>query len=344
MPVLPVSQAFLGNGSRDGLLTVAASSAYHRRMLYSQEASHLATGIGISRSLLTALRPKQWTKNLLIFLAVFFTINEAWDPGDLQDLFSVLGRATLAVLIFSVLSGAIYLVNDLVDIDRDRFHRKKRLRPIASGRLPIQVARSSAVLLGLGGLAGAFALEGSFGWVALGYILTMLSYSFVLKRIVVLDVLSISAGFVLRAVAGAAVLDVPISSWLYICTGLGALFIALSKRRCELVDAGDGAADQRSTLAQYTPHLLDRLIAAVAVGAAVAYVLYTVTASNLPDNHAMLLTVPFVLVGLVRYVYLVQVKHIGEAPEELLTSDVPLIASVALWLAVTATVLVAFRG
>ena len=313
-------------------------------MTYSQGALQVSTAGEMFRSLLMSVRPKQWTKNLLVYLAVFFTINEAWDPGDFGELVSVVGRATLALVIFSALSGAAYLVNDIVDVDWDRRHPRKRLRPIASGRLPIPVARYAAAVLAAGGLAGAFALGPLFGWISGGYVTVMLAYSLVLKRVVLADVAVISAGFVLRAVAGAAVLDVPISSWLYICTGAGALFIALSKRHGELATAGELAADQRSTLARYTPRLLDRLITVTAVASAAAYILYTFTASNLPDNHAMLLTTPFVLLGLGRYVYLVKRKHEGEAPEELLISDVPLIAAVACWLAVTATVLVVFRG
>ena len=313
-------------------------------MLYSGGASQVSTAMAMSRSLLVSVRPQQWTKNLLIYLAVFFTINEAWDPGDFGDLASVVGRATLAVLIFSVLSGAVYLVNDIVDAEWDRLHPRKRLRPIASGQLPVPVARYASAVLAVGGLAGAFALEPLFGWVSGAYIATMLLYSLVLRRILLVDVAAISAGFVLRAVAGAAVLNVPISSWLYICTGLGALFIALSKRRAELATAGEAAADRRSTLARYSPEMLDRLIAVVAAASAGAYVLYTITASNLPDNNSMLFTVPFVLLGLGRYIYLVRVRQMGEAPEELLMSDIPLIVAVASWLAVTATVLVAFRG
>ena len=313
-------------------------------MIYSQGASPVSTAGEMFRSLLMSARPKQWTKNLLVYLAVFFTINEAWDPGDFVELVSVVGRATLALIIFSVLSGAAYLVNDIVDVEWDRRHPRKRLRPIASGRLPIPVARYAAAVLAAGGLAGAFALGPLFGWISGGYVAVMLAYSLVLKQVVLTDVAVISAGFVLRAVAGAAVLDVPISSWLYICTGAGALFIALSKRHGELATAGELAADQRSTLARYTPGLLDRLITVTAVASAAAYILYTLTASNLPDNHAMLLTAPFVLLGLGRYVYLVKRKHEGEAPEELLISDVPLIAAVVCWLAVTSTVLVVFRG
>ncbi len=312
--------------------------------LNPQGASQVSTVMAAFGSLLAAARPKQWIKNLLLYLAVFFTANEVWYPGDLGETASVVGKATLAVLIFSMLSGAMYILNDVVDAERDRRHPKKRLRPIASGRLSIPTARYAAALLTAVGLAGAFALGQPFGWISAVYVLMMLAYSLALKQIVMIDVAVISAGFVLRAAAGAAAIDAPISNWLYLCAGLGALFIALCKRRGEIETAGAGAPDQRSTLAMYTPALLDRLIIGAAMAAAAAYALYTLTAPNLPSNNAMLLTVPLVLIGLGRYAYLVKVRRMGESPEDMLTSDVPLAASVFAWLAMTAAILIALRG
>ena len=162
-----------------------------------------------------------------------------------------------------------------------------------------------------GGLGSAFVLEPLFGVTAAAYAATMVVYTFLLKRLILLDVFAISAGFVFRAVAGAAVLQVPISPWLYICTGLGALFIALSKRRCELTLAGDAAASQRETLDWYTHSLLDQLIAVVATSVVLTYGLYTFTAENLPDNHSMMLTIPFVVYAIFRYMYLVHTRHLG---------------------------------
>ena len=312
-------------------------------MDYSRNASLGPTLVGVTGSLLIAVRPKQWTKNLIIYLAFFFTIKEAWDPEEMGDLVSVFSKATVAFVIFSALSGAVYLVNDIVDIERDRRHPKKRLRPIASGRLPIPVAWVAAAALGAAGLTTAFLLEPVFGGVSAAYVGTMIVYTFVLKQVILLDVFAIGAGFVLRAVAGAAVLDVPVSPWLYTCTGLGALFIALAKRRSELAVAGDSAGGQRDTLEWYTPALLDQFIAVVATATLVAYSLYTFTASNLPENHAMLLTIPFVLYGLFRYMYLVHVRNRGEEPEEVLLSDVPLIVSIVLWLGTAASILVLFN-
>lgn len=294
-------------------------------------------------ALVIATRPKQWTKNLLVYLALFFTVEETWSPGDLDSLMPLLGRTTLAFVIFSALSGAVYLVNDIIDVERDRLHPRKRLRPIASDQLPAPVAWGAGLALMAGGLGSAFVLEPLFGVTSVAYAATMVVYTFVLKRIVLVDVFAISAGFVFRAVAGAAVLQVPISPWLYICTGLGALFIALSKRKCELALAGDAAAGQRDTLDWYTQSLLDQLIAVVATSVVLTYGLYTFTAENLPDNHSMMVTIPFVVYAVFRYMYLVHTRHLGENPEDIIISDVPLIAAVLAWLATAGTILVIYR-
>ena len=313
-------------------------------MEFSRDQSAAATLLGVSRALLVSARPKQWTKNLIIFFALFFTVNESWAPEDPALALTWVGKAALAFVLFSGLSAAIYLVNDILDIEHDRRHPRKRSRPIASGELSIPVAWAAAAALTALSLGASFLLETLFGWVALGYLVLMLVYSVVLKRLVLLDVFAISGGFVLRAVAGAAVLEAPISPWLYTCTGLGALLIALSKRRSELSVAGDDAGSQRDTLDRYSISLLDQFIAVVAPSTLLAYTLYTFTAPNLPENHAMMLTIPFVVYGLFRYMFLVHAKDLGESPEELLMTDVPLIASIVLWLATAATILLLFRG
>jgi 4-hydroxybenzoate polyprenyltransferase len=172
----------------------------------------------------------------------------------------------------------------------------------------------------------------------------MIAYSLFLKSIVLLDVFAIGSGFVLRVVAGATALQVPISPWLYLCTGLGALFIALSKRRSELASAGESASQQRDTLSMYTLSYLDQLTAIVATSALISYSLYTFTAPNLPDNHTMMLTIPFLTYGLFRYMYLVHTHNQGENPEEIIITDVPMIISIVLWLATGAAILIAFRS
>ena len=313
-------------------------------MEYSGKASQAVAFVSTGRLLVRATRPKQWTKNLLVYMALFFTVNETWDAGDIGEMLPLLGKTTLAFLIFSALSGAVYLANDIFDVHRDRLHPRKRNRPIASGLLPIDTAWRAAGALASVGAGSAFLLEPLFGGIALAYLATMAAYTLVLKRLIVLDVFVISAGFVLRAVAGAAAIRVPISPWLYICTGLGALFIALAKRRGELALAGERAPSQRDTLEWYTTGLLDQLTAVVATSVVIAYSFYTFTAPNLPDNHTMMLTIPFVVYGVFRYTYLMHVKGAGENPEETLTSDLPLIITIASWLATAATVLVVFRG
>jgi 4-hydroxybenzoate polyprenyltransferase len=297
----------------------------------------------MARALVLALRPKQWTKNLLVFFALFFTVGEEWKLGDLDAVVTQVSKSATAFVLFCAITGAVYLVNDLLDVERDRAHPTKRGRPIASSALPVTVAWIAAALLAAPALALSFLFEPLFGGVVLGYLALMLAYSYALKNMVLLDVFSISAGFILRAVAGAAALHVPISPWLYTCTGLGALLIALGKRRSELAQAGDSAGGQRDTLERYTVSLLDQLIAVVAPSTLLAYTLYTFTAPNVPEDHTMMLTIPFVVYGLFRYMYLVHNTDMGERPEEILITDVPLMVSIVLWLASAATVLVVFR-
>ena len=294
-------------------------------------------------ALIAALRPKQWTKNLLVYLPLFFTVGEGWSPQELGAALDMIGRSTVALVLFTVISGAVYLVNDVADLDSDRRHPRKRTRPMASGRLGVRVALAASLALGAGGVAASFLMGALFGWIALGYIVLMASYSLLLKRMVLLDVITVAGGFLLRVVAGAAVLGVLISPWLYACSGLGALFIALAKRRSEAAAAGEDAATQREALGDYTLPLLDQIIAIIAASALIAYTLYTFTASNLPDNHAMMLTIPFVVFGLFRYTYLIHKGVMGEEPTEMLARDVPLLVSVLLWLVAVASILVLSR-
>jgi 4-hydroxybenzoate polyprenyltransferase len=291
------------------------------------------------RAILVASRPKQWTKNVLLYFVLFFTAGDVWVLNDTASFLSLFGKATTGFVLFSLVSSSQYLINDILDAERDRKHADKRHRPVASGDLSSAFALTGAVVLGTAGITSAFIVEIAFGWVATVYLAISLAYSLVLKQIVLIDVFAISAGFVLRAVAGAAVLQVPVSPWLYICTGLGALFLGLSKRRSELVNAGETAGSQREALYQYSVPLLDQLIGVVATATPLSYILYTFTAPNLPDNDAMMLTAPFVVYGVFRYLFLVYAKNIGESPEDVVITDGPLIVSIALWLATSATVL-----
>ena len=292
-----------------------------------------------ARALFSATRPLQWSKNLLVFLPLFFSVNQAWSLDDLDGALPLGLRAAAALVIFIGLSASVYLLNDCVDAQRDRAHPRKRHRPVASGQLPVAVALTSASVLTVVGLVGAFLIQPLFGATCIAYVAIQDAYTVRLKRVVLIDVFCVASGFALRVMAGAAVIEVPVSEWLYICSGLGALFISLSKRRSELSAAGESARQQRDALGAYTLQMLDQMIAVVAASALVTYALYTFIADNLPDNRAMLLTLPFVGFGLLRYIYLVHTRDSGENPEEMLTSDVPLASAVVLWIAVSAVIL-----
>jgi 4-hydroxybenzoate polyprenyltransferase len=293
------------------------------------------------------MRPRQWTKNAIVFLALLFSINEDWHLSDPSSWAPLLGWSILAFVLFCMVSSADYLINDLVDRESDRLHPDKRRRPIAAGLVSAQEAVTLAIVLDVVAVTIAFSLSGFIGWqlgaILAGYILLMLAYSFWLKHIVLMDMMVIGAGFVLRAMAGAFAIDVPISPWLYVVTALGALFLIIHKRRAEIVLLEAGAANHRPILEEYSKDLLDQMASLVTASTLIAYGLYTFTADNLPSNNAMMLTIPFVLYGLLRYLYLVHQKHAGGSPEEVLLSDWPLIADIVLWLATAATVLVVYR-
>ena len=307
------------------------------------QSAPLRDAAGAARALVAGMRPRQWTKNLIILFALLFSVGEAWSPAAPSEAAPLIIRAVLALALFCALSGGVYLLNDAADSARDRVHPRKRTRPVAAGRISARSAASAGAVVTAASVALGFVLEPALGWVALGYAALTVAYSAALRRIVLVDVFAIAAGFVLRAVAGAAALGVPVSPWLYTCTGLGALVIALGKRRSELAAAGDGAGDRRGSLRSYSVALIDRLTYLVAPAALTAYVIYALTAENLPGNYAMAITVPFVAYGLMRYIYLVHVRGLGESPEDLLISDAHLAATVALWLVASAVVLAVFR-
>ncbi len=316
-----------------------------------------ATGVlarrpGLS-NLLISLRPDQWTKNLLVFAALVFA-------RKLFDLASV-AAALEAFVIFCFLSGVVYLVNDVMDRDSDRRHPLKSRRPIAAGELPVVTALTAAGLLcavsqlpvltaltaaGLlcaVSLTAAFALGWRFGAVASVYVSLQVLYSGPLKHLVIIDVLTVAIGFVLRAVAGAVAIDVLISRWLFVCTILLALFIALAKRRHELVLLGDDASGHRAILGEYSPYLLDQMIVVVAASTLIAYVFYSIsddTAARF-DTEWLGLTIPFPLYGIFRYLYLVHRREGGGSPSDLLLNDRPMLACVTLW--IVAVVLIIYR-
>ena len=295
------------------------------------------------RYVLRSLRPRQWTKNLIVYLALLFSIEQDWQVADPGSWAPLLGRSSLVLLFFCLVSSADYLVNDVADRENDRLHPRKRHRPIAAGLLSPRAAVGWAAALALLALGGGFALEWQVGVVLAGYVVLMLSYTFALKHMVLMDMMAIGAGFVLRAMAGALAIDVPISPWLYVVTALGALFLVIHKRRAELTLLESGAANHRPILEEYTAPLLDQMASLVTASTLISYGLYTFTAENLPENNAMMLTIPFVLYGLLRYLYLVHQRHEGGSPEEVLLRDWPLIVDILLWLATASTVLVVFR-
>jgi 4-hydroxybenzoate polyprenyltransferase len=242
-------------------------------------------------------------------------------------------RALVAFLVFCGLSGAVYLVNDLADLAQDRLHPRKRLRPLASGALSPGTARVAAVVIGAASLGLSALLGLPFAVLALLYVVLNLLYSFRLKHVVIVDVLVISLGFVLRAVAGAVAIDVAFSTWLLVCTLLLALFLALAKRRHEITSLLDGAADHRRALAEYSPYLLDQMISVVTASCLVAYAFYTLAPETVEKYRTDRLawTIPFVLYGIFRYLYLVHRKEQGGSPTDILLTDRPLLLDVALW-------------
>ena len=289
-------------------------------------------------ALLKALRPKQWTKNLVLFAGFLFTLNDKWRPSD-GTMVPYLLRAAAAFGVFCLLSSSVYLMNDLKDIEKDRQHPEKRKRPLASGALSPALAVVVAVILGLGGVAAAAALRPAFAAVGAGYLVMQVAYTFVLKQVVLVDVFIIALGFVLRAVGGAVAIGAEISPWLYIVTLLGALFLGFAKRRHELLLLSEVAGHHRPILAEYSAPLLDQIITIMAAATTMAYSLYTFTSPKLPRNHLMMLTVPFVLFGICRYLYLIHRHEAGGKPEEILLRDKPIIATVVLWTTASALIL-----
>jgi len=276
-------------------------------------------------SLFVSLRPDQWTKNLIVFAALIFAV-KLLDPA-------ATAKASAAFLIFCGLSGAVYLINDVADREQDRLHPIKKMRPIASGDLSPSTAVIAAVVLSAIALAAAFWLRPAFGVAAAAYLALFVVYTRSLKHIVVLDVMTIAIGFVLRAVAGGLVISVHISNWLLVCTMLGALFLGLAKRRHEITLLAGGAGGHRRILEEYDPYLLDQMIGVVAAATMVAYIIYCAS----PETHEyfgtewLVLTTPFPIYGLFRYLYLVHRKAGGGSPSDMLLADRPLLACVLLW-------------
>ncbi|MDR1989942.1 MAG: decaprenyl-phosphate phosphoribosyltransferase [Acidobacteriaceae bacterium] len=289
----------------------------------------------IPLSLILSLRPAQWTKNLLVFAGLIFGLR-MFEPA-------AVATAIAAFVIFCGLSGVVYLVNDIQDRHTDRQHPLKRHRPIAAGALPLGIAWTAAAVIAAISLGAAVAINRPFAIAAGGYLALQILYSGPLKHIVILDALTIALGFVLRAIAGALAVNVAISHWLLVCTILLALFLALAKRRHELVMLAGGATDHRPILSEYSPYLLDQMIAVVTASTFIAYIFYTIS----PETEQKFgtewlgLTIPFPLYGIFRYLYLVHQREGGGSPADLLLNDRPLLACVTLW--VVAVVLIIYH-
>lgn len=292
-------------------------------------------------ALLRSMRPKQWTKNLLVFAGLLFTIEQLHSADSFW-------RVAVAFALFCMVSGAVYVLNDAADANRDRYHPTKRKRPIASGIVPIPIAVVFGVAVAGASVWVAFRLDYFFGLILAAYLLLTTAYSVLLKHWVIVDLLVIAAGFVMRAVAGAVVIHVTISQWFLLCTTLLALFLGLAKRRHELTTLEDGAADHRKILEEYSVGFLDQMITITAAAALMAYSLYTVApVSEAAVRHPyaarhpymMMATIPFVIYGMFRYLYLIHMQNAGGQPEQVLLDDKPLLLDIALWAGAVALIL-----
>ena len=289
-------------------------------------------------SLIKAMRPKQWIKNLLLFAGFVFTLNDQWRPFS-PEMWSALLRSLAAFGLFSLIASSVYLLNDVRDLEKDRRHPTKRNRPIAAGALSPRVAVGVALALMPFCLIAGYLLSPPFAAVAAAYLGMQFAYILVLKEIVLLDVFVLALGFVMRAVSGAVVIGAEISPWLYTVTLLGSLFLGLCKRRNELMLLEGQAVHHRKILEMYTPQLLDSLISIVASSTVMAYSLYTFTSPKLPHNNLMMLTIPFVIFGLFRYLFLAHTQNAGGSPEEVFLRDRPLLWNIALWIVATGLIL-----
>jgi len=274
--------------------------------------------------LIRTMRPRQWVKNIFVFAPLVFDVK----------LFKLryLAQTSAGFALLCLVSGTVYLINDLADIEKDRQHPKKRNRPLASGQLSTNAALAAAIVIPLVALPLSFTLHPAFGVILTAYLLIQILYSFRLKHVVIIDVMIIASGFLLRVAAGVPLADAErFSPWLYICMTLLALLIGFGKRRQELTLLKENANSHRQILEEYNRSLLDHAISIVTASTLLAYALYTFSAPNLPQNHAMMLTIPFVLYGIFRYIYLIHVKDMGGAPEDIALSDRPIQITFLLW-------------
>jgi 4-hydroxybenzoate polyprenyltransferase len=288
------------------------------------------------RALLKTMRPRQWTKNVFVLAALVFDL-KLRDP-------EAIARTLAGFILFCLISSVVYIINDIADVEADQQHPVKRYRPIASGQLPIRVAITAALILLVVTLGASYWLSKGFFIIVGLYFVFNLAYSKWLKHIAILDVMIIATGFVLRVVAGVSIISVErFSPWLYVVMTLLSLFLGFGKRRAELNLLAKAANSHRRVLEEYTIPFLDQLITIVSTATIIAYSLYTFSAPNVPENHTMMLTIPFVVYGIFRYLYLVQVQQQGGAPEEMLLTDRPIQAAFLLWGISVLIIFYAFR-
>jgi 4-hydroxybenzoate polyprenyltransferase len=280
--------------------------------------------------LFASLRPRQWTKNLVAFAPLIFA------KGVLN--LNAVGRASLSVVSFCLIAGGVYLLNDWVDRDKDRLHPEKRNRPIAAGLISGQGVASTALLCWVSGIGLAYAVRPEFALVAAGYLALQILYSLVLKRWVILDVMVIALGFVIRVAGGGIAINVPVSNWLYLCTLLLAVFLGFAKRWHELSSLEGEALAHRENLSEYSMPMLDQMLSIVAASCILAYGLYTVAQDTIDHvgSDRLKFTIPFVIYGIFRYLFLIHRRGAGGSPERVLLSDPPMIIDLVLYLAVAA--------
>ena len=300
-------------------------------------------------------RPKQWIKNLLVYLPLIFTINLSWNVSEgLSNLMPLVRDTSLTFVAFTLASSAVYIWNDICDLSSDGTHARKKHRPLASGKLSVRLALFTAIFSSIAALVLAFFVTTWICTLVAGYLIVMFFYSSHLKHLAILDVIVISSGYVLRAVSGAVAINAPVSAWLYVVTGLGALFLGFGKRKSELnkLQPNDAAQDpenaagasyaQRSVLSTYTHELLNILMSISASSLILAYMIYTFTAANLPDNNSMMGTIPFVIYGTFRYILIVSEPTSAEQPEEALLNDKPVVATAIGWILAVITIFLIF--
>ena len=284
-----------------------------------------------SRALVMSLRPAQWVKNAVLLVPLLFTLDTALDAGGYELVISRAGRSLAGLGLLCALSSAVYLLNDISDRHRDRLHPQKRSRPIASGALPVRTAVAALISVTVFSVAASWILDTGFFLVASSYLLLNLAYSLYLKKLVLVDILAVSLGYVLRLAAGSVLLDVATSPWLYSTLGVGALMIVVGKRLAELETGPQSVIEQRPVLADYTPAFLRQILTISTACTLAAYGIYLFVADNLPPNHTMFLTLPFVVFGLFRYLHIIDSRKEGENPEVIFFKDRPLLLNNLLW-------------